>query len=1274
MKKNILISQGGGIMKVSRTAFIKIGFIFPLFFFAFAAVSAGSVRAASSCGSTGSINAGPNPCAVAPGSLMCTSDITWNTSNASDPQVFVDSYNATGQLLNHQLFASQPSCFGVSCIAGWIGLGDTYTFNLTDTCNGVVATLGSVTVAAQAQAPQISVSPSSLTFSVAQGSTPASAALTITNGGTAPLNWTAESGSFGGGAQISASPVNGALPAGASTSTTISVTGASSLSPGTSAANLVIQNTNQPSQSTQIPAMLVVSASGGGTNPPPSDTSLPPPCYTNQSGGQSCSVPVPSLSSSAPDLSACSALASSNLASDVTVTYNNNNPSAGISWYYATPDAAAELSSCLGFPVVLTDTEPASWKVQPTLNIVYPNGKEDNAGALIYQLIDNYNGNVTSWLQQFAALDEEYAPTTNGEVVVYANGTTAPTKNSPGTQPFSPPSASTLANASSEIAAASLLPNVQVGCDDATCPDPVISALSSAAADPSACAALAASSLSADLEQDVMSTPGPGGDPAVQENSINYATPAAASELASCLGLQVVLSYGGPDNIVPWQAPPYLMVVYPNGATDIAGDLINALVSSYAGNVTAWLAQYANQEESIASSAPGSPGTPFYGPAAQSSGTTAQTTPTSASPQTSSAPPSSAQTPAVGSSGTGTVAPSSLPAPTGVVTSVQGYDPVADTYTASSTVEQGSDLVISGTFGNSGNTISVVTPSFLGGSSAGATIVSQNASQIEVSLADIPAGTHTIVVSSPSGATGSASFTIASTLGGTAASAGGSCSAGAMGGTSIAAVTQELQNITSILAAGGNNLSSSEIASIQTAVSSLAQAVSQLSSGAASGNCSVGSSIASAGSGSAPIASPSGSGTTITSAVANTVPPCGSASANAADATTYLTLDGNFPSSGNTVSVNGAALPAGDVFYQGPDYRVNAIAQENAQPLLPADKVPNELNINLGGGYASTTLTVTVTNANGTSAPVTVNVPGVAAAQSYDISPAAAGSAPVLVDAQGYDPQTGAYETMGDMVDMSAGNPLSGGGLSTYDRGDSYLILYGKFGPDAVVNQAYVGLDANGEAVLGLDANGKMISGGPVYSPTGLPNAGTRVVYDGPSDAPTASAPDQINLFTAFGQSGAFSVTDASGTSTPIVVNALYDTLTCAPANAIVTPPAPFIVQANVNTQPYAPPATVVGNIYGTFAGSGNTVYVNGQPLPASSITYQGPNRSGDAVVLTMAPREVDFTATSSVGTSFTLSVSGPSGTTVPVTMSPPPPSMVDQFNTETNYYLTPYY
>lgn len=55
------------------------------------------------------------------------------------------------------------------------------------------------------------------------------------------------------------------------------------------------------------------------------------------------------------------------------------------------------------------------------------------------------------------------------------------------------------------------------------------------------------------------------------------------------------------------------------------------------------------------------------------------------------------------------------PAQANVIASVQGYDPTTGTYTSSSTVQQGSNLVMSGTFGGSGNTVSVVTPSFLGG-------------------------------------------------------------------------------------------------------------------------------------------------------------------------------------------------------------------------------------------------------------------------------------------------------------------------------------------------------------------------------------------------------------------------------------------------------------------------------------------------------------------------------------------------------------------------------
>ena len=66
---------------------------------------------------------------------------------------------------------------------------------------------------------------------------------------------------------------------------------------------------------------------------------------------------------------------------------------------------------------------------------------------------------------------------------------------------------------------------------------------------------------------------------------------------------------------------------------------------------------------------------------------------------------------------------------------------------------------------------------------------------------------------------------------------------------------------------------------------------------------------------------------------------------------TYLLLYGTFASSGNSVNVNGQALPVSDLTYQS----------------------STQINVFLGSSYANTSFTVSVTDTNGTTAPITVN-------------------------------------------------------------------------------------------------------------------------------------------------------------------------------------------------------------------------------------------------------------------------------------------------------------
>lgn len=81
---------------------------------------------------TGTIAANPNPCIIAQGQYVCTSNITWSTQNVTSAQVFV-SLNSGPE----SLFGNVLTCVAADCPAGFITAPpDYYTFNLYDYSSG----------------------------------------------------------------------------------------------------------------------------------------------------------------------------------------------------------------------------------------------------------------------------------------------------------------------------------------------------------------------------------------------------------------------------------------------------------------------------------------------------------------------------------------------------------------------------------------------------------------------------------------------------------------------------------------------------------------------------------------------------------------------------------------------------------------------------------------------------------------------------------------------------------------------------------------------------------------------------------------------------------------------------------------------------------------------------------------------------------------------------------------------------------------------------------
>ena len=79
---------------------------------------------------SGNITANPNPCYIAQGKDLCTSNISWNTNNVSNARVYVSNTSESGEKLFAQ--ANQYSNYA----APWIKAYVNYTFRLYDYSSG----------------------------------------------------------------------------------------------------------------------------------------------------------------------------------------------------------------------------------------------------------------------------------------------------------------------------------------------------------------------------------------------------------------------------------------------------------------------------------------------------------------------------------------------------------------------------------------------------------------------------------------------------------------------------------------------------------------------------------------------------------------------------------------------------------------------------------------------------------------------------------------------------------------------------------------------------------------------------------------------------------------------------------------------------------------------------------------------------------------------------------------------------------------------------------
>jgi hypothetical protein len=114
-----------------------------------------------------------------------------------------------------------------------------------------------------------------------------------------------------------------------------------------------------------------------------------------------------------------------------------------------------------------------------------------------------------------------------------------------------------------------------------TCSAPVAST-ASAASQQAACSQISSSDLTSDLQSSVSGS-GPNGS--TNYNTADYATPAAASLLAQCLGGTVV-STSNEAAGSSFYIPPTLQIRLPNGTMGNAGQLLQQLITVNGGNVS----------------------------------------------------------------------------------------------------------------------------------------------------------------------------------------------------------------------------------------------------------------------------------------------------------------------------------------------------------------------------------------------------------------------------------------------------------------------------------------------------------------------------------------------------------------------------------------------------------------------------------------------------------------------------------------------------------------
>ena len=185
--------------------------------------------------------------------------------------------------------------------------------------------------------------------------------------------------------------------------------------------------------------------------------------------------------------------------------------------------------------------------------------------------------------------------------------------------------------------------------------------------------------------------------------------------------------------------------------------------------------------------------------------------------------------PPANSNGAGQVTPPVVPPAASSSQSLIG----ASTSLSLAAVQTGGTLVLNGAFGASGNTVSIIMPSYLGGTAVGATIISQSATQMVVSLANVAPGSYEVEVLTPSGPTPLVPFTVTAAGFAVGPSASSTLSAGSGNCTSsvdastLLTLQQSLQAINGSLTSD-DNLSSNTVAAIQAVVGSLAQILQQL--------------------------------------------------------------------------------------------------------------------------------------------------------------------------------------------------------------------------------------------------------------------------------------------------------------------------------------------------------------------------------------------------------------------------------------------------------------